>query len=261
MTLALPRDEVHLWYFLPDALAEPRLLAAYEALLAPEERVRRDRYRFEKSRREYLFTRALVRSTLSLYAPVPPAAWTFRHNAYGRPEIDGPMRTAHPPHPEHAALRFNLSNTDGLIACAVTLDRDLGVDVEDTERPGETVSIADGFFARPEIAALRALPEGRQRSRFFDYWTLKEAYIKARGMGLAIPLDQFWLLLDDGPRIRVGFDPALGDDAATWQFEQFAISPKHRASAAVRRGLGPDLRFVVRPTVPLLSPPAPPRTP
>ena len=150
-------------------------------------------------------------------------------------------------------LRFNLSNTYGLIACAVTLDRELGVDVEDTERPGETVSIADGFFSRQEIAALRALPPDRQRSRFFDYWTLKEAYIKARGMGLAIPLDQFSFSLDDGPRIGVAFDPALGDDASTWQFEQFALSPRHRTSAAVRRGPGPDLRFVVRRTVPLLG--------
>jgi 4'-phosphopantetheinyl transferase len=245
--LALPQDEVHLWYCLPDEIEDPRLLAAYEALLAPDERVRRDRYRFEKSRREYLFTRAMVRATLSRYAPVAPAAWAFRQNAYGRPEIDPAS------HAPHAALRFNLSNTYGLIACAVVLDRDLGIDVEDTERPGETVSIADGFFSRPEIAALRALPEERQPSRFFDYWTLKEAYIKARGMGLAIPLDQFSFLLDDGPPIRVTFDPALDDDASTWQFEQFAITPRHRTSAAVRRGAGPDLRFVVRRTVPLLG--------
>jgi 4'-phosphopantetheinyl transferase len=244
VTLALPPDEVHLWYLLPDELTDARLLAAYEALLAPHERVRRDRYRFEKSRREYLLTRALVRATLSRYAPVAPAAWTFRENAYGRPEIAVA---------EHAAIRFNLSNTYGLIACAVVLDRELGVDVEDTERAGETVSIADGFFARPEIAALRALPEGRQRARFFDYWTLKEAYIKARGMGLAIPLDQFWFTLDEGAPIRVGFDPALGDDAATWQFEQLPLSARHRTSAAVRRGVGPDLRFVVRRTVPLVG--------
>jgi 4'-phosphopantetheinyl transferase len=244
VTLALPPDEVHLWYLLPDELTEPRLLDAYAALLAPDERARRDRYRFEHSRREYLLTRALVRATLSRYAPVAPAAWTFRENAYGRPEIALAA---------HAAIRFNLSNTHGLIACAVALDRELGVDVEDTERPGETVSIADGFFSRPEIAALRALPQERQRSRFFDYWTLKEAYIKARGMGLAIPLDQFSFHLDDGPPIRVTFDPRLGDDASTWQFEQFSLSPRHRTSAAVRRGAGPDLRFVVRRTVPLLG--------
>src|SRR5262249_17898869 len=102
-------------------------------------------------------------------------------------------------------------------------------------------------------------------------WTLKEAYIKARGMGLAIPLDQFSFLLDAArpaitlgatppdPRsglIRIAFDPRLGDDAAAWQFEQLALSPRHKTAAAVQRGTGPDVRFVVRETVPLASEPS-----
>jgi 4'-phosphopantetheinyl transferase len=247
--LPLPADEVHLWYLLPDAITDAGLLAAYDGLLAPAERARRDRYLFEHSRRESLLTRALVRATLSRYAPVAPAAWAFCENAYGRPEIDPAA------HGEHVALRFNLSNTRGLIACVVARDRELGVDVEDTERASETVGIADRFFSPREVAALRALPAAQQRQRFFDYWTLKEAYIKARGMGLAIPLDQFSFLLDEGAPIRIAFDPRLGDDAATWQFAQFALAPGHRAAAAVRRGGGPDLRFVVRATVPLADPP------
>jgi 4'-phosphopantetheinyl transferase len=243
VTLALPDDEIHVHYTFPDAITDPSLLAAYDRLLAPEERERRARYRFEPSRREYLLTRALVRSTLSLYAPVAPAAWAFRANTYGRPEIALPGLSW---------LRFNLSNTYGLIACAVARDRDVGVDVEDTERTGETVEIAHHFFSPSEAAALRALPEGRQRPRFFDYWTLKEAYIKARGMGLAIPLDQFSFLLD-APPIRVAFDPRLEDDPAAWQFEQLPLSPRHRTSVAVRRGASPDLRVSARPVVPLAT--------
>jgi 4'-phosphopantetheinyl transferase len=242
--IPLPGSEVHLWYLLPGELGDPALLARYERLLAPGERDRRDRYRFEHSRREYLLTRALVRATLSRYAPVAPEAWTFQENAWGRPAID---------RPEHAWIRFNLSNTRGLIACAVARDREVGVDVEDTERSGETVALADRFFSPIEVEALGALPEDRRRSRFFDYWTLKEAYIKARGMGLSIPLDQFSFLLDPGEPIRIAFDPRLEDDPATWQFAQFPLSPAHRTSAAVRRGKGPDLRFVVRRTVPLID--------
>jgi 4'-phosphopantetheinyl transferase len=238
----LPDDEVHLWYLLTEQVTDPALLTAYEALLTPEERARRDRYRFEHSRREYLLTRALVRTTLSRYAPVAPAAWRFSANEYGRPEIEAEA---------HRALRFNLSNTQGLIACVVTRGREVGVDVEDTERSGETVSIADSFFSPSEVAALRALPPELRRSRFFDYWTLKEAYIKARGMGLSIPLDQFSFLLRPQAPIGIAFDPRLGDDAATWQFERFALSPRHRTAVAVRRGSGPDLRFVVRATLPL----------
>jgi|HubBroStandDraft_4_1064222.scaffolds.fasta_scaffold408905_1 4'-phosphopantetheinyl transferase len=244
MSLALAEDELHVWYTLPDEITDAALLAAYERLLSPEEHARRARYRFEPSRREYLLTRALVRATLSRYAPVAPAAWAFRANTYGRPEIALPG---------HAWLRFNLSNTYGLIACAVARDRDVGVDVEDTERSGETVEIAHHFFSPREAAALRALPAPLQRPRFFDYWTLKEAYIKARGMGLAIPLDQFSFLLDEAPPIRVAFDARLADDATAWQFEALAISSRHKAAVAVRCGAGPDLRVVVRRTVPLAT--------
>src|SRR6185295_18612851 len=120
------------------------------------------------------------RTTLSHYAAVDPTAWQFARNRRGRPEISGPLGVA--------PLRFNLSNTAGLIACLVTLGVDVGVDVEDTHRRGETVRIANRFFSASEVAALEALPPERQRQRFFEYWTLKESYIKARGMGLAIPL-------------------------------------------------------------------------
>ena len=244
MTDPLPPDEVHVHYLLPEAIVDPRLLAAYDAWLTPEERARRDRYRFDRSKREYLLTRALVRSTLSRYANVAPAAWTFTQNQWGCPSVADPA---------HAHLRFNLSNTRGLIACAVTRGLDVGVDVEDTSRDTETVGIADRFFSPREVEALRAQPAEAQRARFFEYWTLKEAYIKARGMGLAIPLDQFSFLLDDGPPIRVAFEPELGDDAATWQFEKLPLSPAHTTSAAVRRGHGPDLRFVTRRATPLLD--------
>ncbi len=242
MSLPLPEGEVHLWYLLPEATEDPALSAAYEALLAPEERERRDRYHFEHSRREYLLTRALARATLSRYAPVAPAAWKFRQNQWGRPEIDLP---------EHAAIRFNLSNTRGLIACIVAKGLEVGVDVEDTERKSETVGVANRFFSPLEVAALHALPAARQRGRFFDYWTLKEAYIKARGMGLAIPLDQFSFLLDQPPPLRIAFDPRLGDDAATWQFERYTLTARHKTAVAIRRGVGPDLPVVVRETVPL----------
>jgi 4'-phosphopantetheinyl transferase len=241
--LPLPQDEVHLWYVQRDEVTEPSLLKAYMAILTPEEEARRARYYFEKHRLEYLLTRALCRGVLSRYADVAPEAWAFTANRYGRPEIASP---------EGSPLRFNLTNTEGLIACLVAREREIGIDVEDTERNGETVAIADRFFSALEVAALRAVPEALQRARFFDYWTLKEAYIKARGMGLSIPLNQFSFELDPGKPIRISFDPALGDDPETWQFAQRRVGPRHLISAAVRRAGEPDLRFVVRRTIPLL---------
>jgi 4'-phosphopantetheinyl transferase len=98
---------------------------------------------------------------------------------------------------------------------------------------------------------LRALPEDRRRARFFAYWTLKEAYIKARGMGLALPLHAFSFLLDVAPPIRVVLSPELNDNAAHWQFERLAPEPPHYGALAVRRGLGADLHVMTRHVVPL----------
>ena len=241
--LALPRGEAHLWYVRSLEVTEPSLLAAYEALLTPEERARKARYYFEKNRHEYLLTRALCRGVLSRYEPVAPAAWAFSENSHGRPEIASPAGNG---------LCFNLTNTNGLIACLVARDREIGVDVEDTERRGETVVIADRFFSPIEVSALHAVPEAGQRARFFDYWTLKEAYIKARGMGLAIPLDQFSFLIEPGEPIRIAFDPRLPDDPSTWQFVQHRPTGQHLISMAVRRRGEPDVRIVVRRTLPLI---------
>src|SRR6185436_18685723 len=101
-------------------------------------------------------------------------------------------------------LHFNLTNTRGLVACAVSVAHaEVGVDAEALDRSGETVAIADRYFSTEEVRALRALPESAQRQRFFAYWTLKESYIKARGLGLRLPLDQFSFRL--GESIGIAF--------------------------------------------------------
>lgn len=239
----LPPDEVHVFCTWLDGLDEPALLAAYGELMTPEERARNARYMFERSRREHLVGRALVRTTLSRYADVAPSAWRFVEGERGRPEIEGPAGA--PP------LRFNLSHTTGLVAVAVTTALDVGVDVEDAARQRTTVEIADRFFSPREVEALRALPAAEQRERFFTYWTLKEAYIKAVGLGLAIPLHHFSFLLAPEEPVRIAFAPELDDDATGWQFARSRPSSRHHLAVAVRRGARPDLRLVVRDVVPL----------
>jgi 4'-phosphopantetheinyl transferase len=240
--LSLRSDEVHLWVVEPERISEPRLLAAYQALLSEEERERHVRFRFEKHRQQFLVSHALVRVTLSRYAPVRPQAWHFSANAYGRPEIANEVLPR---------LRFNLSHTDGMAVCAVALDVDVGADVEHAGRPGQTVELADSFFSPSEAAALRALPAERQRERFFDYWTLKESYIKARGAGLSLPLDQFAFHLEPGRPPRISFDPRMVDDPETWQFVQVRLAAEHPAAVAVRRARGLPLTVRCQRTVPL----------
>ncbi|MGQ0506175.1 MAG: 4'-phosphopantetheinyl transferase family protein [Myxococcaceae bacterium] len=243
--ITLAPGEAHLWWVRPERINEPALLSAYWGMMTPEERDRHDRYRFENNRREFLLTRALARTTLSRYVDVPPSAWRFGANEHGCPHVLEPREGAH--------LRFNLSNTTGLVACLVSIDRELGVDVEPRERRGETVAIADRFFSPFEVDALNALPEAQRRPRFFEYWTLKEAYIKARGMGLALPLDQFSFHLEAQP-IRISFGPKILDDPESWQFHQFHPTGEHLMATAIRREPGTaEIPITVRETVPLMD--------
>jgi 4'-phosphopantetheinyl transferase len=241
--LYLPPDEAHLWYVNPDSIDDWYLLGAYHTVMAPDEAQQQARYRFAAGRKEYLVTRALVRSVLSAYAPVLPKDWQFIRNKHGRPEIAGPAGAPR--------LRFNLSNTRGLIVCLVARDRELGVDVEDIQRHGETVAVADRFFSPSESAELMRQPVHRQRDRFFDYWTLKEAYIKARGMGLAIPLDHFSYHLENTENIRISFVPQLPDNPHRWQFSLRTLDGRHRIATAIeKRANDEPIRIKMIQTVP-----------
>lgn len=244
--LELPADTAHVFTLSADDCRDPELLCAYEALMTPEERQRRDRFVFEKGRREYLLTRALVRTTLSRYAEVPAGDWRFIAAKHGKPEIASP--------PGFEWLRFNLSHSGGLVTCAVCRDRDVGVDVEDTERSSATQDIATRFFASTEVAALSALPNVAQRQRFFIYWTLKESYIKARGLGLALPLKKFAFVLDNDGTISISIDQTLGDNPEAWQFHLWRPTRQHQGAAAIRKGVGAvPLHIHTYETIPLIG--------
>jgi len=239
----LGRYEVHVWTAVPEEITDPRLLADYEALESEDERERRLRLRFERDRHERLVSVALLRTTLARYADVEAGAWVFARNEHGRPDpVPG---QGDPP------LRFNLSHARGRVACAVTVDRAIGVDVEWVERRGNPVEIADRYFAASEVRDLRACSTARRRERFFEYWTLKESYIKARGLGLRIPLRQFAFHLDEAAPIRISFGPEIADDARDWQFALSRPGPAHVLAVGVERGRRDDLAIVMRSTVPL----------
>jgi 4'-phosphopantetheinyl transferase len=94
------------------------------------------------------------------------------------------------------------------------------------------------------------LPPSARPDRFFDYWTLKESYIKARGLGLQLPLDQFSFHLGDDVPIRISFGPRIADDPARWQFDLRCLTPRHRLALALSRRDEPDLTVRIQPTVP-----------
>ena len=197
------------------------------AVLSEEERVRARRFHFERDRDAYTTARALVRRAISTVMPGVPADWEFETNAYGRPELACP-------NPDKVS--FNLSRARTMTACAVCEGDEVGIDIEDLERPGETGSVAESYFAPSEVRALRALPAEQQRLRFFEYWTLKESYIKARGMGLSLPLDRFAFRFEDGVA-HVDVDPELGDDGRYWAFQLIRPDARHLVAVCLRPGL------------------------
>lgn len=225
--MELSFDEVHVWVSYPDRIRDQALLSGYESLLSPEEKARKDRFRFVQHRHQYLVSRALVRTTLSRYAPVPPERWAFSRNEHGRPEI---IRSDGMP-----PLRFNLSHTSGIVACAVVLSRDIGIDVEDMERKINILQIANRYFSKPEIHSLTSLSEEKRRIRFFQYWTLKESYSKAKGVGLTLPLNQFSFHQREDGAWDISFDSTIPDDAARWQFWLSHPTPRHALAISVNR--------------------------
>ena len=218
-------------------------LDAYRAYLSEDEAARVERFLQPADATRFLVGRALARTMLSRHATVPPRDWPFVIDEHGRPVLAFTPRGA----PD---LRFNVSHTDGLVACAVTVGREVGIDVEHTNRR-LLHDVPERFFSPREVQDLRARPLAEQDLVFFDYWTLKESYIKARGLGLKLPLRHFSFLLN-GPTPTIAFAPELHDLADTWQFAQFWPTARHRMAVAVRRE-GDDLPIEVEDAVPEAS--------
>lgn len=217
--------EVHIWLSDSENCYQHDLEALYLSWLDPEETLRHGRFKFLQHRREFLVSHALVRACLSRYAAVAPAVWQFEKTAYGRPEI--PESAGLPP------LRFNLSHTDGLAACAITLASDIGIDVERIKPSIDWVAIAPSCLTPGELAATRALDPEAQRNRFYQLWTLKEAYAKALGLGLNLPFDQFSYQLTTDPE-QIHFTPPTDYQGENWQFASLSPTETHCMAVATR---------------------------
>ena len=242
-TLLLPPEEIHLWLAFYDEITDERLLSDYRSLLNSAEKEQQARFYFAKDRLRYLITRALVRTVMSRYVPIDPRDWVFSTNAYGCPEIANAQG-------REAFLSFNISHTESLIVLGVTTRRALGVDVENFRAREVSIEIADRYFAPAEVAALNNVPPQQQQYRFFEYWTFKESYIKARRMGLSLPLDKFSFHYPHDRALEIAIDAELADDAARWQFWQFQPRPEYLVAICAERIPDQPPRLVVHQTVP-----------
>jgi 4'-phosphopantetheinyl transferase len=236
----LKPGEVHLWLARYDRVDDPQANDAWRAVLIEEERAQARRFHFEDDRRRYLVTRALVRTVLSRYADVAPGDWRFSSNAYGRPSIAEA-------HPDAGDLSFNISHTRHLIALALTRGAMLGVDVENFVARQAPIDVANHFFSPSEVAALLALDRTRRQRRFFEYWTLKESYIKARGMGLSLPLDKFAFDYPCERTVTLDIHPELDDDPGRWHLWQMQPAPEYLLALCIEKQAGITPRLVLQP--------------
>jgi 4'-phosphopantetheinyl transferase len=195
---ALPEDTVEVWLL----SVPPGPTDAGLDLLDSHERSRWSKFQFDRDRRLYGSAHALLRVALSHYAPVNPCDWRFEAGPFGRPELSSAFAALD--------LRFNLSHTRGLAACAIARNRAVGIDVELLDTPTDLRAIAQTYFTRSECAQIDTAPSALKSQVFLSIWTLKEAYIKARGVGLSLPLKSFSVTV-----VPPGIAPAL-DDYRVW---------------------------------------------
>ena len=152
-------------------------------ILTHDELDRADRFYFEIQRRRFIAARGTLRSILSCYLAIYPSHLRFYYNQYGKPCLA--------PEFSSSLLNFNLSHSDNMALFAITRNMEIGVDIERVRSDFEYEEIAKRFFSANEVAILRTIPTEKRLEAFYHYWTRKEAYIKAHGKGLSLPLDSF----------------------------------------------------------------------
>ena len=252
-TLADLDNESHIWLAWPDEINEPERLDACRALLSGSEMARLERFHFDVHKKLFLVSHALVRTALSRYADIQPEAWEFSEGEFGRPEISTDCKA--PP------LRFNLSHTEGLAALVVSMDRDCGVDVERLHRVKDLAGVAERVFTQRECDDVLPREGDDLQGRFTDYWTLKEAYMKARGKGFQLPPHTFGVMRDSANESVATLDipPGFDDDATAWHLSLPAIPQTgthvcvsdYRLAVALREPPTSSHAVVVRTTAPI----------
>ena len=239
----LAPGEVHVWRA---SLAAGRdELARLHDILSGEEQARAARFRYELHRDRFVAGRGIQRRLLARYLDADPAAIRYQLAEHGKPSLDGGDAAS--------GVRFNVSNAEDGLLVAVTLGREVGVDLEPLHRAVDRDAVARRFFSVPENAVYDTIPEEERDAAFFTCWTRKEAYIKAVGDGLTMPLDCFDVTLRPGEPARLL--ATRGDPAQAERWTMRALDPGPGWLAAlVVEGPAPDLALFdwdpARPPVP-----------
>lgn len=218
----LPTDAAHVWRV--DLRVSADCAARFIAALSPDERDRADRFRFPEHRERFIAAHGALRDILSRYLDVPAGRLAFSITPHGKPVLAAPG---------HTWLQFNLSHSGDLALIAVSRDCPVGIDVEQMIPPDNFPRLVEQFFSANENAAFRALPESKRAAAFFAGWTRKEAYVKALGTGVSLPLDHFDVTMDPDTPARLLADRRHPHHVATWSLHTFSPASNYIASLAI----------------------------
>jgi 4'-phosphopantetheinyl transferase len=220
-------DEVHLWQARLDLA--PERLARLNAALSEPESERSVRFRFDRHRARFIAARGQLRTLLARYLDARACDITLTEGPHGKPRLAGGM----------GWLRFNIAHSEDVAVFAITRDREVGVDLEQIRCDLRIDEVARHFYSARERADLAGLAEGDRLRAAFDCWTRKEAYLKAVGTGLALPLDGFDVTLRPGEPVRLVRHQVNAADQRSWSLHAFDAGPGYAAAVAVE---GPPCR-------------------
>lgn len=204
-------------------------------LLSADEAERADRFYFENHRRRFIASRAALRQILAGYLDLAPQALTFCYGPKGKPELSREIETN--------GIKFNLSHSNEVACLAVAQGLAVGVDVERINSDFATEEIAERFFSVREVQCLQALPSSERVNAFFACWTRKEAYIKALGEGLSVPLDSFEVAFAPGTPAALLQAKVNPNEVTRWSMYDINVAQDYKAALVVE-GKGHRLRYL-----------------
>jgi 4'-phosphopantetheinyl transferase len=215
--LKLAPAEIHLW----QATLNDRLADSLKHLLSADEISRADRFHFARDRNHFIAARGLLRTLLAVYLETKADELRFSYADKGKPYLEESAR---------GGIHFNLAHSHGQALYAFSTGRQLGVDLEFIREELAYERIAERFFSAREVERLRTIPAALRKQAFFNCWTRKEAYIKARGEGLSMPLDEFDVSLAPGEPAALLRNYKEPEEVDRWRMRSIALHTGHVAA-------------------------------
>lgn len=231
------KNSVHVWHIVPESVRDRSTLQRCRNILDDREQRQLERFVSPVDNHRYLVSHAMVRNLLSRYAGIAPKDWLFSRNRHGRPEIVNS---------DVHGLRFNLTHTGGLAACIVTLDDDCGIDAERITARKRLPGVARRMFSSREFEQLKQRNGDEFLDYFYSRWTLREAYVKALGIGISFPTRH---LRFEGDSDQIIFIPDTQTDVRpeNWHFQLLRPGDEHVVAVALRRTANDNKRIISRP--------------